>query len=259
MNITIIGNGNLAYNLAAAFNSKGIEISKIIGRDIEKAKVIANKVGSEFGDFTMEFADNDIFFLCVSDNSLEQVAVLLKNRFLVHCSGAININVLSRYCSNYGVFYPLYTFNKSEIADFSKIPILVEASNNQNLTTLHSIAEKISKNISIIDSEERLKLHLAAVFSNNFVNHIFAITKNFLLENNLNFDLLLPIIEKTLSIQNITNAFNNQTGPAIRKDFKTIESHRLLLENKNLTKQVYDILTNSIISMHNRNNDEGKK
>lgn len=255
MNITIVGTGNLAWNLAKTFYNEGIEIKKIIARDTLKAKYLANEIGCEFGNIENEKNNQTAYFLCVSDNSIEQVASKFNNNFLVHCSGATNIDVLAKHTSNYGVFYPLYSFPKHQLANFEHIPIFLEASNNRNLNVLEHFAQKISPKVYFINSKQRLIVHLSAVFSNNFVNHLFSITNKILNDYKIDFEVLLPIIQKTLSIENIKNALENQTGPAIRKDFSTIEKHLETLKfyNKDFEK-VYKTITDSIISLYEKKN-----
>ena len=45
--------------------------------------------------------------------------------------------------------------------------------------------------------DQRLKLHLAAVLCNNFVNHLYALTERYCKMEGLDFQLLLPLIKET--------------------------------------------------------------
>ena len=65
------------------------------------------------------------------------------------------------------------------------------------INTLEKLAKTISKNCYNINSEQRKHLHVAAVFVNNFVNHLYHIGNQICDKNNIPFEILLPIIKET--------------------------------------------------------------
>ena len=101
-----------------------------------------------------------------------------------------------------------------------------------------------------ITDDERQKLHLAAVIANNFSNHLYTLSAQYLAKNNIDFDLLKPLITETVHKISNSNPKANQTGPAKRNDIETIEKHFSLMENEDL-KEIYKILTKSIYKTHN--------
>ena len=76
-----------------------------------------------------------------------------------------------------------------------------------------------------MNTKNRKIIHLSAVFSCNFINHLFYISKNILNNEKIDFSLLKPIIFETTNKAFKYNIEENQTGPAKRKDLKTIEKH----------------------------------
>ena len=95
-----------------------------------------------------------------------------------------------------------------------------------------------------ISSSERTKLHVAAVFVNNFVNELYHISEDILRKEQLDFSLLAPLIKETANkIEYLTPA-QAQTGPAKRGDKKTIQTHQGLLTTQQ--QEVYQLLTSSI-------------
>jgi len=106
------------------------------------------------------------------------------------------------------------------------------------------LANSISKNVFIIDSEQRKQLHIAAVFTNNFVNHLYKIGFDICKEHNIPFETLHPLILETAQKIVHTNPVNIQTGPARRNDLKTIDTHLKLLAGEQ--KEIYQLLTQSI-------------
>ncbi len=165
----------------------------------------------------------------------------------MHTSGATHIKVLQKATDNFGVFYPVQTFTKEREIDFSNIPILIEASNEYTYETLFSVAKSICKNSYAVDTANRKKIHLAAVFVNNFTNHLYVIADDILSANEYGFNLLEPLIEETAHIIKDKFPVNLQTGPAIRGDKKTMKAHiKLLADNKDY-QNIYKLLSKSII------------
>ncbi|MCL2412535.1 MAG: DUF2520 domain-containing protein [Bacteroidales bacterium] len=222
LNIVILGNGHVATHLSEALLNAEYSVLQLWKRG-EKLR------------------DADLYFIAVSDDSIEEVAKLIpENKPFAHTSGSVNL-------TKGGVFYPLQTFSKDIDVDWKNIPIFVEYNNvgaRHALPLLLEIAEKISNNVQLADAEKRRQLHLSAVFACNFTNHLWTISEDLLNEKNLSFDLLKPLIYQTVRKIETKSPKNVQTGPAIRHDLKTLEKHRKLL-NKNYLI-IYDILTKSI-------------
>lgn len=248
--ITIIGSGNVATHLARRLYECDISIEYIISRNYETGPKLAKNVEAQhFGSLAILNDETDIYIIAVSDDAIEHIAkrIPLGDRILVHTSGSIPMDLLKYAGNNYGCFYPLQTFSKDvEIVNFKEIPILISASNLKTGKILYSFAEMISANVRVIDDEQRQKLHLAAVFVNNFTNHIFSLTSEYLKRNHLDFSLLEPLIKET-----INKAMNNkpkdvQTGPAIRKDENTIKRHLRLMKKDSNLQSIYKAMTKSI-------------
>ena len=114
-----------------------------------------------------------------------------------------------------------------------------------DLELLKKLAGMISESIFEISSDQRKSLHLAAVFVNNFTNHLYAIGQSICQENELPFDLLKPLLLETAKKIGDLSPIDAQTGPARRKDQNTIDSHLKQLRHKN-QKEIYKVLTRSI-------------
>jgi predicted short-subunit dehydrogenase-like oxidoreductase (DUF2520 family) len=162
------------------------------------------------------------------------------------------MNILDGFSSNYGVFYPLQTFSKSRKVDFSDIPICIEANHPSNLMKLEELGQKISNTVSQINSEERKTLHLAAVFTNNFVNHFYAIGAEILQAKKLDFELLKPLIRETAAKIEALDPVEAQTGPAKRNDQTIIGLHLKMLRNKPEYQKIYSFVTESIFQVHKK-------
>jgi predicted short-subunit dehydrogenase-like oxidoreductase (DUF2520 family) len=192
----------------------------------------------------LEFAD--VYILAVNDDSIHDLStqLLFSNRLVCHTSGSKAKNELNLK-NRSAVFYPLQTFSKESEIDFSKIPICLESSNLEDMITLKKISKSLGCTYYEIDSNQREKLHLAAVFVNNFTNHMYTIAKSITDKSKIDFNILKPLITETVNKINTLDPKEAQTGPAIRGDKKTIDKHLMDLENEK-HRQLYKLITNLI-------------
>ena len=243
--VIIIGSGNVAQHLIQAFaKSKKIDVAQVFSRQKEAVShlIDSEKITSDFNNL----AQADLYIIAVSDDAIAAVSSQLpfENRFVVHTSGSVSIDALDKKNRN-GIFYPLQTFSKKAEVDFSQIPLCLESQKEPDLEFLKKVAELISHKVYEINSEQRKALHVAAVFVNNFTNHLYQIGNEICLENNVPFEVLKPLIQETAKKILTLSPQEAQTGPAIRNDKQTIASHLDFLLDEN-QKNIYQILTQSI-------------
>jgi len=261
-NITLIGAGNVATNLAYLFYNNGFKILQIYSKHIESTKKISKLIKTSATDKINNISNkSDLYIISVSDNSYSEILNKLKinkNSFIVHTSGSININIFTKKYNNYGVFYPLQTFTKNKLIDFKNIPICIEANTTENQEILKKFASNFSDNINIINSEQRKTIHLSAVFASNFTNHMLDIAYRINEKNNINPNILLPLINETIKKTTENHPKNNQTGPAIRNDNKIISEHIDML-NKIFTSKylenipkLYNFVSQSIKDLNKK-------
>lgn len=243
--LTIIGSGNVGQHLIKAFaKSEAIEIVQVFSRKKETLSAIIeyDKIVSDFS----ELKEADLYIIAVSDNAISEVSgqIPFQNQLVVHTSGAASIDTLDEK-NRKGVFYPLQTFSKNKDVDFSNLPICLEAENTFDFRVLETVAKSVSKAVFAINSEQRKALHVAAVFVNNFTNHLYQLGQEICNEHQVPFDVLKPLIQETADKINTLDPVDAQTGPARRHDSTTIETHLAFLTNEN-QKNIYKILTQSI-------------
>lgn len=256
--IVILGAGNLATQLSLALYENGIEILQIYSRTIESAKTLASKVSAEPTNLLKEIKRNaDLYVFALSDKALQPVLdkmpVPIENA--VHTAGSIPMNVFENYAKNYGVFYPLQTFSKQRKVEFSNIPVCIESNNKILKQDLFVLGKKISKNVNFISSEQRKQLHLAAVFTCNFANHMYSIGQKILEEKAVDFKLLTPLIQETAQKVLELDPISAQTGPAVRFDKDIISAHEKALKDTPDFQKLYSFVSESIFKMHNKEND----
>ncbi|MFO7790373.1 MAG: DUF2520 domain-containing protein [Bacteroidales bacterium] len=257
--ISIVGSGNLGTNLCMTLFQHKFVINSIISRDIENAVHLASQCGAEAGDHPDDIPEiSDTIIFCVSDDVLPEI---LKgqdfgNKLLIHTAGSMDMNVFKGYSENYAVLYPLQTFSKHHIADFRNAPVFIESINKYSNDRLQQIADKISRHVYELNSDERLKLHTAAVFASNFTNHMYQIATEITKDSGLGFEVFEPLIrETTEKVLTKKNPKLCQTGPAVRNDQNTIQKHLNVLKQNKALADLYKTLSNRIFET-NRNKPE---
>ena len=245
--ISIVGAGNVATRLASAFNASNVSISHISSRTIESSSTLADSIGATACRID-ELPESQLTVVCVSDDLIPIVLKKINPAIPVaYTSGSVSIETLPKR-AQIGVFYPLQTLTKERETILSDVPFFIEANSKEFCNQLVELAKKISSNVSIATSEERSKIHLTAVFVNNFVNHILYHAKAYADDNNVNFDHLMPLLFETIEKIKSNAPSEVQTGPARRGDKQTIQTQTEALTGE--TKKIYEVLTESIIKTY---------
>ncbi|CAD7805960.1 hypothetical protein CHRY9390_01443 [Chryseobacterium aquaeductus] len=247
MQIVIIGSGNVAYHLAKAFTKKKIPLAQIFGRNEEDLNKIAQELNIPHS--TSKLEDADLYIICVSDGSVEDVSQLITKTdcIVAHTSGSLPKEILiGAYRKS--SFYPLQTFSKSKELDYSKIPFFIETENPADKNLLIKLASQISENVMESSHEKRKYIHLTAVFACNFVNHLFARAKEISDDQKIPFDYFLPLIDETVKKIHEIEPKSAQTGPAVRNDTRVLELHEQLLKDESL--EIYKTMNHSIKNMY---------
>lgn len=255
MTYNIIGTGNTAWLFATKLYAAGYVCNGVYGRDINKATILANTIDTKPYLLKSGVPDNtDICILAISDNAITEVCSNLQfsDSTLIHTAGALSIDILSSAASKYGVLWPVYSITKDNLPDTKNIPIVFEASNPDVKQLLEEIGNSFTNNLYEADSQKRKWLHLTAVFSNNFTNHLFSIAEKICAEQDIPFSILLPIIQQTTYRLLNSSPFALQTGPAKRNDSKTQETHLDLLELNTHWQEVYRAISASIQEMYKK-------
>jgi predicted short-subunit dehydrogenase-like oxidoreductase (DUF2520 family) len=162
---------------------------------------------------------------------------------IAYTSGSILLSELST-THRVGVFYPLQSFAGITDDNVKRIPILIEARDEEMSSFLRDFALQHFHTVQAMSSEDRAKLHIAAVMVNNFVNHLYTLAYDWTAANQLDFDLLLPLIHETVEKILKHPPAAVQTGPAKRGDFQVVKRHLDQLDGR--TKELYGLFSKSI-------------
>ncbi|MGB5236877.1 MAG: DUF2520 domain-containing protein [Flavobacteriaceae bacterium] len=241
--VVICGTGNVAHHLFDAFcTSRLVDVVQVAGRDEDKLRFFKSHTQTTT-DFT-QLEKAEVYIIAVSDDVIGSLSEQIGVGLLVHTSGSTSINRLPDKIRR-GVFYPIQTFSKKIDVDFKEVPICLEAENEDDYLLLESLANAISNKVMRLNSAKRFNLHTAAVFVNNFNNHLWYIGQELCEQEGLPSDLLEPLIKETTRKLEYISPFVAQTGPARRGDIITIHKQLEALE-KTSHRTIYNAISQSI-------------
>ena len=248
--ISIIGSGNVATHLGKALTEKGLIIDSIFSRKLSRAKKLATQLSAKpCSNFKQLISDSDLYIIAVSDDAVAEVSDKLieyasADSIVVHTSGSVTSRVIKS--SKSGVFYPLQSFSINRKLDFKVVPICIYSSDEKVEKLLLALARKLSKSVHKITDDQRSNLHLAAVFSSNFSNHMYHLASEICEETKVDFNILKPLILETAEKIKGSSPHDMQTGPARRNDTSTINKHLKQIAKDKSAKEIYKLISKSI-------------
>lgn len=252
MKITLIGSGNTASVLGRRIYQGGHIIHQVYSRHIQHAKELADELNANAVDKFEEIDKNaDLYLICLADKALLEMVnqIHLPGRLVAHTAGSVSIHILSKLSDQFGVVYPLQTLRK-ELPGSPVLPIFVDGNNEWTKTKLEAFAQSFADSVHHADDEQRSKLHLAAVIANNFSNYLFQLTEKYCVDENIDFKILIPLIDETTRRLHLASPAEVQTGPAIRKDHETIGKHLKMLQHHPELKKTYEWFTRNIMQVN---------
>ncbi len=256
MNLILLGSGNAATRLGLAFRQAGHCIVRIYSRNPENGRHLARLLDPDSEIQVVSQPENICSGICADavisalrDSAAENV--WRRIRFgqcpVFHTAGSMPLSALKPYAVHYGVLYPLQTLSRNRALDFRKVPLFLEAESPETMDLLKTLAYSVSDRVLEADSEMRKNLHIAAVFANNFSNHMFAVAEKLLRENGLDLTYLLPLIDETTAKIHELSPRQAQTGPAVRFDENIIQLHLSRLSDDDAA--LYETVSKSIHRM----------
>lgn len=257
--VSFIGAGNVAGALCRRFYDAGIKIGTIVSRSELKGTKLASDCGAKW-QTELKFREfHDIIIVAVPDDSIQDLLNGIdteESTIIVHTAGSLGLEVFPSRFKHKGVFYPLQTFSGGRRIEFNLLPIFLEASDGTTLEVLRNLAEVTGGIVNLINENQRLLLHVAAVFVNNFTNYMLTAGKTITDKAGLSFSVLEPLIRETIDKAIKKGPEKSQTGPAARNDKGTIEKHINLLSFSADLQKVYLEVTKAIGTFSNDSGDD---
>lgn len=262
LKIVLIGAGNMAWHLGHQFKNAGHLIVQVFNRGIEKGEELAAELEA---DFTNRFEgiskQADVYIVAISDHGIDDIILGLRldGKVVAHTSGSVPMKGMEHISAQHGIFYPLQTLTKYHPVSFKDVPVFIEASNATVKEMLTLLAQSIGAKVHYLSSHQRRAVHVAAVFANNFTNYLYGISRQIMDKEKLPFDILVPLLQETLNKAKENDPRDIQTGPARRGDYKTIEEHLNYLSRNDNQREVYLVLTESILTQYRDNNNRNEE
>ena len=239
----------MATHISRHLHFTGHRISCIWSRTREHADKLAAGLGSVgTADPGKVPAKADFYLVAVPDGVIPKVTARFSGSegIWLHTSGAVSMDVLEKDFNAYGVLYPLQTFTAERPLSLKDTPLLVEGSSQPVTRSIRSLALSMSETVIEMDSSRRLVIHLAAVFANNFANHMVTIAGQILKDHESDLSLLAPILKETAQKIAHMGPAGAQTGPALRNDQATMQKHLELLKGYPEWEKLYTFISRDI-------------
>lgn len=252
MKIVIIGTGNVATVFGDGLKRAGHRILQVFGRTETAAKELAGRLDAlPCSAWNKIDKQADLYLVAIADKALVHLhqELVLTDQIVVHTAGSVTREVLRPISANYGVFYPLQTLKRGMPVS-TQIPLLVDANNEITKNNLLKVAAGISGSVMVAGDEQRLKYHVAAVFVNNFTNHLYTLAESYCQREGISFPMLFPLAAETTQRLQTASPTQVATGPAVRNDHLTIEKHLELLSRYPPLQTLYADFTKSIRQWH---------
>jgi predicted short-subunit dehydrogenase-like oxidoreductase (DUF2520 family) len=256
MRVGLFGAGRVAAALAPALAAAGHSVAFVASRTQASATAVATPLPPPCPALTLPLTQPlppaDLYLLAVPDAAVPAVLAGVAwpaGARVAHVAGALPLAVFGAAPQvRGGVLYPLQTFSPGRAIDWPTVPLFVEAADAATEAVLLALARSLSQQVQLLDSAQRLRLHLGAVWASNFTNHALGIAHALLAEAGLDFELLAPLVRETVdkALAAPTGPFAVQTGPAARHDAPTLAAHAAALANHPAWQTLYTQLSQSI-------------
>jgi len=252
MDVVLFGSGNVATHLGRALVKAGHRVIQVYSPTRTHAEALAAELGAEPIDYPSIAKPADIYLISVKDDAITAVSTQLSvglGTLVLHTAGSVSLDALSHHVRR-GVLYPVQTFSKSRDIDVSGIPFALEAAQEADYALLSALAGSLSERVFPCSSDQRLALHVAAVFACNFTNHLYAVAAGILERHRLSLDLIRPLILETAHKALVHEPHSIQTGPAVRNDTGTMAKHLTILESAPALQRLYRLISEHILDAH---------
>ena len=252
LRIGLFGTGRVAGQLAPALVAAGHRLAFVWSRTLSTAKSLAATLPGTPALATLAppLPPADVYLLAVPDAAVAPMLAGIAwpaGALVAHLAGALPLAVFDHQPAvRGGVFYPLQTFSPGRAIDWPAVPLFIEGRDPAAEDTLLALAGSLSRQVLRLDSARRLTLHVAAVFANNFTNHLLGIADALLAEAALPPKLLAPLVHETVAKALANPPFTVQTGPAVRRDAPTLAAHHAALAAHPAWQALYAQLTASV-------------
>ncbi|MBI5590237.1 MAG: DUF2520 domain-containing protein [Deltaproteobacteria bacterium] len=240
--VGIVGCGRMGTALAKTLGGKGYAIVGVSSLHLSSAQRLAGICGVlDATDQPWEITCGaDVVFLTTPDGVIESVCEAISKQdgfsssaIVLHCSGAHPSTILSsarKSGASIGSMHPLQSFATVDISrnPFQGIRVAIEG-DPKAVSTAVRMAEDLEAHPLRIITEGKPLYHAAAVVASNFLVTLMGVAFRFIQQAGVPpeeaFSVLKPLIEGTLGNIERGGVHQALTGPVVRGDIQTVETH----------------------------------
>ncbi|MEX0681304.1 MAG: Rossmann-like and DUF2520 domain-containing protein [Balneolales bacterium] len=251
---SIIGTGRLGSALALRLHKKGYVVRSLFNRTLSSCEKLADQAGTPLiGTFPKQLDDlGDLVFLCLPDDILPDFARKLAERLpadnsraWIHTSGALPAEVLQPLGtadSPLASFHPVQTFTQHNLESAFDHCFVAIQGDEALCKNLKQVVRAMDARPLIVNIQQKIAIHLAAVFVCNYIVPLFAASQQVLRDNEVEVrsgELFGPIVTQTIEGLFHHPAADVLTGPVVRGDVGTIEQHLNILKKSPEWDRIY--------------------
>lgn len=251
--LLLAGAGNLAWSLAHELANLPGTVCAVTARNEAKGKALAASAGCAWAGppGAKPWPEVDGILLAVPDRAIVPVARELaplcrRGTWMAHLSGATDTGGLAGVAPLAGALYPLQTFTAGRHISWKSLPVFWEGPE-----AIGELARELSDHSAFMDSEGRLRIHLAAVWASNFTNALLGVAKEWL-PGGTGLEVLEPLVKEQVKKAFEIGPAAAQTGPALRGDEAVMEKHLELLADHPDLQTLYVHISRQIRTEPNR-------
>ncbi|MEN9639702.1 MAG: hypothetical protein RLZZ262_1571 [Bacteroidota bacterium] len=252
MKFAVVGTGNVAWHLTDIFGQAGHTCVGILASGMhDRGRAFAAEFGVDLLTSASSLPNTtDVIFIAAPDARISMISQRLPDQLLVvHTSGMTPIDAIDQ--AQKAVMWPLLSLTKGIRPQTSDWQWILQSRDPSVLERLNKWLPNSHKRITTSTDAVRQRMHLAAVFANNFVNHLYYLSEQLLPQDTeSSFGLLLPLLRGHIHKLEQSGPYDSQTGPARRRDMSTLAAHRQLLQHNPQLLSLYNDFTQRITDLY---------
>lgn len=260
--LSIIGPGRAGTAIAKALANKGWIVSRVAGRSVEHARLLAEHLGAEACIGADVGIGVGLVIISTPDAAIAQTAQIVSGKaepgtLLIHLAGAFGVEAFEAVAALrpdliLGSVHPLQTLSDENAFErlqgaFCAIDGASEAGD---------IAREIGLTPFVVLPENRVGYHAAAVVASNHLVALMGQVERLAKSAGVPFEAFSPLSRAALDAAFLTGPEKALTGPVSRGDIQTIEAHlRFIasLEGDSLEGDSYKALARLALRLTGRN------
>lgn len=249
MKIGFIGAGKVGAAFGRYLTERGLDVEGYYSRSYLSCQSAADFTKTKVLSLDELILSCDYIFITTPDNVISSLWESIKNfdlkgKKIFHTSGCLTSDVFYD-AKKIGAFsyslHPLYPFTDKECYKYLKDVIF--SVEGENINNIKSFLDLAGLKYFLIDKDNKAKYHAAAVFASNYIVSLAKISKEILLECNMDekfiVDAIYPLMHGALLNIKEKGIEDSLTGPIVRGDDSTIKLH---LDSIEKYKEIYKSL-----------------